>query len=323
VTAGQPSEVDLDLLADYLGGALTDTPEEAVVARLISVDPDWAAAHRALAQAVHSVQLSLSGWAATTEPMPAEITDRLADALAGAGPSDQSTIPAQLTDQSGRRLTAVPATVDRVTHGRDRTTRAARRRWSRLAGPVAVAAAVVAVAGFGLSRFGDPTSDNSQASSAGADAPVDTSAVPPLLGQPAPERLVATGTDYAPATLAGAVTALKGRTSAAEGASADSGIPPGNSPMAATPGQDRAPLTAGLTRLADRDALAACLDAVAVAHTLGPVTVSVVDYAAFGGSPALVIALTDRTGALWAWVSGPNCGLPGSGPDTRYRAQVG
>ena len=35
------TEVDWDLLADHLGGALQGTPEEARVAHLVATDPAW------------------------------------------------------------------------------------------------------------------------------------------------------------------------------------------------------------------------------------------------------------------------------------------
>ncbi|MEV4627586.1 hypothetical protein AB0J90_14995 [Micromonospora sp. NPDC049523] len=324
MTAGQSSEVDLDLLADYLEGVLTDTPEEAAVARLIEADPEWAAAYAALALAFDSVQQDLAGWAATTEPMPAEISDRLTAALADAGPLGQPTIPTQFTEQNPvseqaeRRLTLVPGSDDRAHGGRDRSTRSARQRRSRLAGLVAVAAAVIAFAGFGLSRLG--LSD-----SASTDSVARAPAMAPSFAQPAARQLVATGTDYAPATLHGAVAnRLQGTVeerSGTDAASPPDASSPGTLGAAREPGQG--PQAAGLTRLADPDALTACLEAIARAHGRGPITFDLVDYAAFEGTPALVLGLVDGTGARWAWVSGADCGLPGSGPDTRYQAQVG
>ncbi|MGW4464456.1 hypothetical protein [Micromonospora sp. NPDC004704] len=326
MTAGQSSEVDLDLLADYLEGVLTDTPEEAAVARLIEADPEWAAAYAALTLAFDSVQEDLAGWAATTEPMPTEITDRLTAALADAGPLGQPGIPTQFTEQTPlgeqteRRLSVVPGSDNRAHDGRDRSARAARRRRSRLAGLVAVAAAAVAFAGFGLSRLGlsDTASEDTVA---GAPAP----AVAPQFAPPAARQLIATGTDYAAVTLPGAVAnRLQGNVEERTGTDAASPpdpSSPGTLGAAREPGDG--PQAAGLARLADRDALTACLEAIALAHGRGPITFNLVDYAAFEGTPALVLGLTDGTGARWAWVSGADCGQGGSGPDTRYQAQVG
>jgi hypothetical protein len=337
VTTGQFGEVDLDLLADYLGGALTDTPEETVVARLVREDPDWAVAHAALTRALDSVQDSLAGWGTAAEPMPAEITDRLTAALAGAtdaradaAASDgQPALPAQPTDQPERRLTAVPGGADRATRDQGRRAGPARRRWSRLAGPVAVAAAVVAVAGFGLSQLAGSTGGSDSAGPAAyraEDAPAAASGAPSPLTQPAPERLVATGTDYRPATLAGMVSVFGDRGSDTERTGPEPDSAPGRSSFgaeASSQPQDAVAAPAGLGRLVAPDALVACLDTVVKAHAAGPVTVRLVDYAAWEGAPALVIAFTDQTGARWAWVSGPDCGLPASGADTLHQAQVG
>ncbi|WP_373688915.1 hypothetical protein [Verrucosispora sioxanthis] len=41
MSAGEFSEVDHDLLADYLGGALDGTPEHAEIARRVAQDPAW------------------------------------------------------------------------------------------------------------------------------------------------------------------------------------------------------------------------------------------------------------------------------------------
>ncbi|MFD0818409.1 hypothetical protein ACFQ0D_08790, partial [Micromonospora zhanjiangensis] len=64
-------------------------------------------------------------------------------------------------------------------------------------------------------------------------------------------------------------------------------------------------------------------DAVAAEHGAGTVTVQLVDYATFNGTPALVVLFTDQGPDRWAWVSGPECGVPGSGADTRYQTRVG
>lgn len=66
-----------------------------------------------------------------------------------------------------------------------------------------------------------------------------------------------------------------------------------------------------------------CLSAVAAEHGSAPLTVEVIDYARFQGEQALVIRFTDATGTRWAWVSGPECGVPGSGSDSRYSTRVG
>ncbi|MBM0230964.1 hypothetical protein JNW91_03160 [Micromonospora sp. STR1_7] len=62
---------------------------------------------------------------------------------------------------------------------------------------------------------------------------------------------------------------------------------------------------------------------MATEHGSAPLVVEVIDYAEFQGEQALVIRFTDSTGARWAWVSGPECGVPGSGSDRRYSTRVG
>ncbi|MBM0234634.1 hypothetical protein JNW91_24095, partial [Micromonospora sp. STR1_7] len=77
-------EVDDDLLADYLGGALDGTPQQAEVARLVDEDPAWAEARARLGAALTQVHADLADWA-DPPPMPPEVVDRLFAALAAAG----------------------------------------------------------------------------------------------------------------------------------------------------------------------------------------------------------------------------------------------
>jgi hypothetical protein len=341
VTAGRFGAVDLDLLADYVGGVLDGTPDEAVVARLISEDPDWIRAYAELAPAVETVRGSLAAWGATPATMPTDVTDRITAALGAAEPVGPATpagtnsIEPADEDPAGtgaprvpgqphgeRPLVAVPGG-KRATGGRDPRSVRRRRRWSRLAGPVAVAAAVTALGGFGVSRLlgaGDDARTTSAPDAAGRKA--DSSAAGPaaattgeqpraLLG-PAAERPVASGTDYTAGTLPTAAGPLAGQPTRATKAG-----------PAAAPDGGRLAAPGGLQRLTDRTALTACLDAVAGEHAGGPVTVQLVDYASFDGSPALVILFTDRSSVRWAWVAGPECGVPGSGADTRYQSRVG
>ncbi|MEV0714678.1 hypothetical protein [Asanoa sp. NPDC050611] len=76
------SEVDFDLLADYVGGALAGTPDEARVAGLVATDAVWAAEHAALVAALANTADDLFVYAASTnEPMPDEVAVRLLAAL--------------------------------------------------------------------------------------------------------------------------------------------------------------------------------------------------------------------------------------------------
>jgi hypothetical protein len=349
VTAGRFGAVDLDLLADYVGGVLDGTPDETVVSRLISEDPEWSRAYAELAPAVETVRGSLAAWGAAAIVMPTDVTDRITAALSAADPVDLATpvatgsiepgAPAEPTipvdgDQAAagsprvpsqphaaRHLVAVPGG-KRTTGGRDTAAAHRRRRWSRLAGPVAVAAAVTALGGFGVSRLLGAGGEGRTASApdVAAGSPAGSSAAGPGSGEqprallgPAVERPLASGTDYTAGSLAATVDDIAGRSTRAATKAGPAAAPEG--------GRLQAP--GGLGRLTDRAALTACLDAVAGEHAGGPVTVELLDYAAFDGNPALVILFTDGSSARWAWVTGPECGVPGSGADTRYRSRVG
>ncbi|GIG89064.1 hypothetical protein [Plantactinospora endophytica] len=86
MTGGQFREVDLDLLADYVGGALDGTPDEIEIARLVDQDAAWAEAYADLTAGIDAVRLDLADWAATPVPMPSAVVDRLTSALARATP---------------------------------------------------------------------------------------------------------------------------------------------------------------------------------------------------------------------------------------------
>ncbi|MEQ4300583.1 hypothetical protein ABNF97_04185 [Plantactinospora sp. B6F1] len=382
MTGGQFGEVDLDLLADYVGGALDGTPEQVEVARLIEQDPAWAEAHTNLTAGLDAVRLDLAGWAADPTPMPAAVLDRLTSALAGATvprTDDPTAGSTPVTDRTDQPLAGTePGAVTRSGAGPDAglgstggagtggptrpagrprrqlSTRPARsgggpgrpgrrRRWARrLAGPVLLATVVVGFAGFavrGLVDGGVGARDDSASTAlnSGEDA-----AAPQILGsgpprtvvEPSAERVLFTGTDYTPDSLPDTVSELTEQ-AASTGAPTRS-TPPARSPDPARQDADRSPATAAssccqpmgtpggsLQRLADRSVLAACLDAIAVAHAQGPVAVDLVDYATFQGRAALVVVFTDGSGTRWAWVTGPACGSPGAGADLTYQSRVG
>jgi hypothetical protein len=75
VTGADFGGVDIDLLADYIGGALTGTPEESAVAARIADDPAWQAAYASLGQGMAFVSAELGRLA--PEPMPVDLGDRL------------------------------------------------------------------------------------------------------------------------------------------------------------------------------------------------------------------------------------------------------
>lgn len=357
MTSGRFREVDHDLLADYLGGALDGTPEQATVARLIDEDPAWREAYALLAPALDLVRADLADWAAAPMPeLPLAVADRITAALAGAGPAPAE-VPQPRTadgpdtsvhDEDGpaadpdlpgparQRRSGTPAAtvVGQRTGGpgRGATARPTRgtgpgrrqRRWARLAGPVALAAASIAAVGLGVNQLvrttgGDGTAVTAQDRAAGSAAQPRTLAAP--FRTTGPPR--SSGTDYTPERLSAGnlATTKPDRTL--------SMVPPGGTGAPKSPrneSQDdgqHLSVIGDLGRLASPDALGACLAAVTAEHAGGAVTVDLVDYASYQGRPALVVTFVDAAGVRWAWVSGPECGVPGSGADTRFRTRVG
>jgi hypothetical protein len=130
------------------------------------------------------------------------------------------------------------------------------------------------------------------------------------------------GTNYTPQTLGDAYGTDAPNTSAASRAT---GSAPADQPKVDAEGERRRSPDGSdqLARLSDEVALTTCLASVATEHGSAPLVIEVVDYARFQGDQALVIRFTDATGARWVWVSAPECGVPGSGSDSRYSARVG
>ncbi|MEU3454810.1 hypothetical protein ABZ671_14575 [Micromonospora sp. NPDC006766] len=297
MTSGEFSGVDHELLADYVGGALDGTPEQASVARLVGEDPAWGAAYAGLARAVDLVHADLADWAAAPAPqMPPAVTDRISAALAGAVPAQRASGATRPAEGSGRNT------------GPGRRT----RRWARIAGPVALAAASVTAVGFALSNVIDAgrgdtavTADRGTvAGSASAGGAVPLATAPFRTTGPA----LHSGTDYGPEQLSGTRRPFA---AAGEGWQTSGEAP------------ERLTSADGLDRLARPEALESCLRAIGAEHAAGSLTLELIDYASFEGRPALVVTFLDAGGERWAWASGPECGVPGSGADTRFRTRVG
>jgi hypothetical protein len=302
VTNGR--EVDLDLLADYIGGALDGTPEAATVERLVAEDPVWTQAYADTSAAVEAVRADLSTLAADRDQMPAEVLGRLEAALTPVPPEEGATV-GQL---------------------------AARRRWMRRLVPVAAAATVLAFVGVGAAVLrpdsgaqdtatssGGQAADRGAAPAAGgaglsaregAPQPLGGAGSPGTFGQDSPKSfgqgndatatppILATGTDYTRDTvarLAGPRTALGPRPTGGPG---ESGAEPSQ-----------------LRRFTEPDELSACLAAISSALGQPSASVRLVDLAQFEGSPAIVVVIADSV-----WVSGPDCGQ--TGPDTRYSTRT-
>ncbi|WP_018217769.1 hypothetical protein [Salinispora vitiensis] len=321
MTTGGFREVDHELLADYVGGALAGTPDEMTVARLVERDEAWADAYDRLVPAVAEVHAALLAYG-TAEEMPATVADQIRVALAATDaapptegtpaesvPARPSVVPAQ-PHAGSRRPGGVPQPAGTGPGRR-------RRRWQRVGAPVALAAVAVAAVGLlGLDQLGwgtdgpEPSTGTPEQAVAGT---VRTTAPP-----------MRTGTDYRREDLAAPVSPPQQYS----GEGTTESAPSGEGTIESAPSGvgiqgDRTAGLIGLDRLTDPDALETCLAEIGVEHDAGQLAVEVVDYARFEGRPALVVRFADATGARWAWVSGPECGVPGSGADTRYRTRVG
>jgi hypothetical protein len=322
VTGAEFGGVDIDLLADYVGGALDGTPDEAVVAALIMDDPAWREAHAQLSGGVVTVTGQLRGWGAEAEPMPADVLARLDAALLAesrdasiASPSPGATAgPAARepgTDGAApvRRLVAVPSGSGGG--------RARRLRW---AAPIGIAAAVLAFVGFGWQQqfAGGGSEDTATNAGSAAEQPAPLAAAGEEFSGPGGSvPLSQSGTDYSPETLMQAarkrVAAGQPELEAPTDASRDS---------ASDGGEDRA-TSEGLDRLRVQAALRACIDAIAAQHGAGEITPQVIDFARFRGAPALIVEFTIADGGSWVWASGPACGTPGVGADKLASVKVG
>jgi hypothetical protein len=348
VTGAEFSEVDIDLLADYVGGALDGTPDEAVVAARIADDPAWHAAYDELSVSMASVGAGLGALGAVAEPMPAELVARLDAAFASAptetGIADPAPVDAELAAPaapqlvasgagaaSGRHLVAVPDGVDRADGTRGRATRGDRRRRLRWVTPIAVAAGLLGLVGFGIDylagRSGSSSDTAASSSAAGAgeaqSAPLGAagSAGRGIASLPSGGQILASGTDYQSATLGDDVVRTLTAPRVPE---TDQKSEPDRKSESAPAAPKMAPYwsDSGLARLQPGDALQDCLDAIAVANGHGVISVQTIDYARYQGSPALVVRFSAANGK-WAWASGPDCGSPAVGAATLNHVQVG
>ncbi len=326
-------EVDIDLLADYIGGALDDTPAGATVAALIADDPAWRDTHRQLSAGMTQVGSHLT--ALDPEPMPAELAARL-----------EQLFTADLPQRPTLALVHIDGAPGVPKHGR---LPGRRMRWGA---PIAVAAAAVALVGFGADYLAGRHAQHVTATSGKSDA------VPAFT--PAAGQTFHSGTDYSAETLAAGpmqaqvLTAPRSEagTSAGEGfahrpaptTSAGGGFAPGSAPSAANLSPDLHPVSpraleqpksgadsarsAGaalslgtLQRLEVREALDACLAAIERENGAGAIAVRSVDYARFAGEPAVVVQFSATNGS-WGWASGPACGTPDTGAATLTKVPV-
>ncbi|MCO8275259.1 hypothetical protein M1L60_32225 [Actinoplanes sp. TRM 88003] len=275
MTGAEFSGVDIDLLADYIGGALEGTPDESAVATLIAEDPDWREAYESLSGGVTLVQSELGRL--EPEPMPADLAARL-DGMFSA--------PAlTLVKGDAAAPTAEPA-------GR-------RRRWVT---PIAIAAGFIAFVGFGADYLAgtsnDTQSDESASSTAGGGSADQAMSAPS-------EVILATGTNYTRATLA--------TEPASSLASSGKASPPAMG--AAEADRSRIALEdPALTRLSAPAALQECFEAIERENAGGVIGVQTVDFARFDGVSALIVRFTAENGD-WVWAVGADCGTRPAGAD--------
>ena len=244
--------------------------------------------------------------------------DRRADAhRPGAGRRRRSRISSRCADRGDRHLTAVPGTAVRTDR---RRTQARRLRW---AAPIAVAAGVLAFAGFGIDYLRRADADRSRprtaraAGSAAENAPMiaSDSAGGLVRRSPSDEQILASGTDYRAAPTLGAGRRHRrqmARRDAAERigeARKSAGLAPEPTPRrqaaaGSAPGRPCRPAWRP-SRRRTTAARSPCR------RSTTPASRAV---------PAVVVRFT-AGGQSWAWASGPDCGTPGRGADRLYRVQ--
>lgn len=282
------NQPDLDLLADYVGGALDGTPDEQRVGERIRTDAEWAQAYADLVAAFDTVSSDLQAFGSAPEPMPLDVWDRLEAALSSAStasgpPSANGDHPKAPPEFTAPRDTRPPA-------------RAAARQRRRLALPALAAVAVLFVLSLGIFAVkGLP-----QLTGGGSDKSAPTSAEAPAASGGAPLLQRSSGRDYTYdnlvlATDFGSVTASAPMDS---GKSAQS-----------TWSNYASPVPRALMPLTMEDRLSRCLNAVASimqGQVLG------VDYAMYQHQPAAVIVVRTPDDARWIGVVGADCGNQGA-----------
>ena len=296
------TDVDLDRLADYVGGALDGTPEADAVANLVATDTHWSEAFSRLVAADAVVRSDLAHLSTVPEPMPDDVMARLTAALSGAdaglpgGPDRPPTAPDRQRRPAGR--------VDRR-----------RRRW---AVGLSAAAAVLAIGLAALVTFPALTRSQSPSTTGMKSDSLNGGPAPAAApsGSGVPPRLTS-GHDYSPDSARG-FAAGSADANAAGGASLRA-----NGPAQPQGGAEAAAVPPELRRLTDPAALNTCL--AAIRREYGGV-VSVVDYARYQGAPALVVVLSGAFNVpqrRWVVVVGARCGEGGAIADELYNSPAG
>jgi hypothetical protein len=310
VTEAEFEDVDLDRLADFAGGAYEGTPDAAAVARVVATDPAWTRAHAELVAADALVRADLAVLAGEPEPMPADIMIRLGAALAAE--------PLPPTARERPHVSVLSG---------GRTARArSRPRWHAVVG---VAAAVLVI-GVGAATVMTQLSQSPSGLTAGTKSRStagDTSAKgapgtqPPFGARGDAARspaINASGVDYTAASLA----ILGARPATAAGPDS-TGVEPPSVPAASQPSLALTDVPGPLRPLTEPAIRNACLQAIVTEYGG---TATLLDYARYQGSPALIVLIDGAYGVAgrkWAVVVGPTCGAGGVIADLRHSAQVG
>src|SRR4051812_15347174 len=186
--------VDIDLLADYVGGALDGTPEAERVAALIATDEGWQEAYELLAPEMATVGALLGDL--PVEPMPADVAARIDAALAlqadtiteHAAPASDTAAAVESGRGGGGAGPGIVLDLDRQRRKRGNN------RWIRFAAPIGIAAGVAGFAGYGLFATGDSASDSGSSQVAAENAAG-------AMAASAPATLLASGINYTLGTL--------------------------------------------------------------------------------------------------------------------------
>jgi hypothetical protein len=300
VSHGKP---DLDLIADFVGGALAGTPQERSVGDRIRTDPEWAGAHAELVAALDRVSADLRAFGSDDEPMPDDVWTRLEAALSE--PAEPEPIPIW-RPMGGPADNRPPS----------RTARSSTRRRRRWMIPALAAVVVLFALSLGIAAL-RPFFQGGSGTNAGLGR-TDTSGAQAPMSAGAPVLQRSSGRDYTDDTLVLATDfgALPFPSSVDTQKSAT-----GNESVVPGPGVQlnyAVPVPAALTRLTSPDALARCLAAIA---TTAPGQVLGVDYANYRGTPAAIIVIRTADDARVVAVAGANCGE--GGPDLLTQKRVG
>jgi hypothetical protein len=308
--------IDLDRLADFVGGALDGTPDADAVRHLIATDAGWAEAYESLLAADAVVQAELGSLTAGTLTASGLTASGLtASGLTAA--SDES-MPADVVVRLERLLTDLPPlTSPAPATGTVVQLDDVRRRRRRFTIALSTAAAVIAVGFASIVVVPLLAGESAKTASSGRDS----AAAPALATAPSGDIVVlATGVDYRPETLG---TALRTETASGYGFRAQDKSAPdqGASTVAGTP-YSVPGVSPALAQLTDPVTRAACIAAI-VATYGGRVTL--IDLARFQGAPAatvLVEGAAAGAGHTLAVVVGGTCGQTGAGAAELYHRVV-